>query len=526
MPELNTKQLIEELIKARHADPVREKELAEKLLEKAQDDRDRAYAYSYLADVALQCGRYVTCTEYGAQAVRYFNRCPECVNDHLKAVMHNITGYAYAFLDDVQHSIDNYISAIKISQSTGDNVMMAVVLANIGNMYMTMGGYDKAIEVFEAGFEFLEKSAEHKENVKVNDSVRYYQIMEAYVRKGCPEEARECFEQAEEYLVYKKNTYDEVLRQYNLMMLYDAEGKREEVYNSLVHFMELIRESDDREVHYELPEACRIAVNNGFAEEAGVLIERFGRCIKNIESIRVRIEYSDICVKYAKLTGDEVKLKEAYRDYYRYSSSMAEKINKSERDILNNSVEIKKYREENEYLESRKKELMDSVSKDHLTGIYNRLGFKKYVESENRIFAGSGNIGVIIVDIDYFKEYNDTYGHPAGDGCIKCVADCISQSVDQYGAAARYGGDEFVAYVRGVTYDGLVDVVHDIRRRLAACKLINAESPVSEYVTVSIGAVFEKEEKDRNIADYVHYADKNLYEVKYNNRGGYIVSRI
>lgn len=128
------------------------------------------------------------------------------------------------------------------------------------------------------------------------------------------------------------------------------------------------------------------------------------------------------------------------------------------------------------------------ANRDGLTGLGNRRLFDLTLETEwKRARRERRSIGLILLDADKFKAYNDRYGHVAGDACLRAIAGCISLNVRRAGdLAARYGGEEFVILLAGATRDQTHDVAESIRQAVEAMQLEHLGNSGS-YVTVSLG---------------------------------------
>jgi len=160
---------------------------------------------------------------------------------------------------------------------------------------------------------------------------------------------------------------------------------------------------------------------------------------------------------------------------------------------------------------------------DQLTGIYNRRyldgNLMKIIKLHSRT---GGSLSVLMIDIDYFKKYNDTYGHDAGDNCLKTVAAALSECVireDDF--LARYGGEEFAVILPNTDKNGAQLVAEKMLERVRECNMPHSESDIASYVTVSIGGTTSITNYLQNGSEYIKAADKALYESKKNGRNRY-----
>jgi diguanylate cyclase (GGDEF)-like protein len=167
-------------------------------------------------------------------------------------------------------------------------------------------------------------------------------------------------------------------------------------------------------------------------------------------------------------------------------------------------------------LQKTNSELKTLSTRDGLTGIPNRRGFDQYAEMTWRNSIRSDKpISLIMADIDYFKLYNDNYGHLKGDDCLIQVAASIESSVQRpLDFAARYGGEEFSVILPETDADGAELVAEKIRKDLLEKHLEHAHSKVLPYVTLSIGVATRNPGEKVSVADLIDLADKALYKAK------------
>jgi diguanylate cyclase (GGDEF)-like protein len=167
-------------------------------------------------------------------------------------------------------------------------------------------------------------------------------------------------------------------------------------------------------------------------------------------------------------------------------------------------------------LKSRR-DLHDQRSRlDGLTGIPNRRAFDQRLEQEwRRSSRPGGPFALAMVDIDYFKQFNDTHGHLQGDDCLCRVAGSLAETLKRTGDfVARYGGEELVCLINVETVEGLVRVAERLRASVEALQIPHGASPVSPWVTVSIGAALCEPRSEMRATALLEHADVQLYKAK------------
>ncbi|MDJ0511354.1 MAG: diguanylate cyclase [Crocosphaera sp.] len=176
----------------------------------------------------------------------------------------------------------------------------------------------------------------------------------------------------------------------------------------------------------------------------------------------------------------------------------------------------------------RELELNRQATLDELTGVYNRYTFDKSIAEEwKRGQRERQTLSIILFDVDYFKLYNDCYGHQAGDDCLKQIAQTVkkimNRSVD---FVARYGGEEFIAILPNTDQQGAINVVENIQHAIHTLAIPHKESKVSEIVSISIGIASMIPISASSPAELISLADKALYTAKTQGRNRYSVAEI
>ncbi|RUR42421.1 diguanylate cyclase [Vreelandella populi] len=157
---------------------------------------------------------------------------------------------------------------------------------------------------------------------------------------------------------------------------------------------------------------------------------------------------------------------------------------------------------------------------DGLLGIANRREFERVLGEEwRRALRRQQPISLLMVDVDYFKRYNDTYGHPEGDHCLQQVADLLRNIVQRPGdLVARYGGEEMAILLPDTPRAGALYVAQQLHARLAERNLPFANSPGASHVTVSIGVATHVPASQEERSTLVSMADEALYRAKQQGR--------
>lgn len=169
---------------------------------------------------------------------------------------------------------------------------------------------------------------------------------------------------------------------------------------------------------------------------------------------------------------------------------------------------------------------LDKIAhEDALTGIANRRSFNNAAEREWDIAQRDQRpLSLLLLDVDFFKRYNDTYGHEGGDKCLQAIARAIRDAMMRPAdLAARYGGEEFVVLMPDTDIEGAKMVAERILASVDSCQIPHASSTVEPYVTVSVGVTTLTPQQSQPLQDAIRQADTALYQAKDNGRHQYRV---
>lgn len=180
----------------------------------------------------------------------------------------------------------------------------------------------------------------------------------------------------------------------------------------------------------------------------------------------------------------------------------------------------RKLRQRIQQLEEDNRELQRLAQRDGLTGISNRRYFDLFLDKElRRAKRETTPLSLILIDIDFFKGYNDTYGHQSGDDCLKRVAGALSDAVNRPGdLVARYGGEEFGVVLANTDSPNALRLAEKLRAEVEALNVPHKASEVSTSITISVGVATTVPEWDCSPKTLITAADVALYQAKAGGR--------
>jgi diguanylate cyclase (GGDEF)-like protein len=178
-------------------------------------------------------------------------------------------------------------------------------------------------------------------------------------------------------------------------------------------------------------------------------------------------------------------------------------------------------------LENANQELKRLNALDGLTLIANRCCFDEYITKKWYELAQEQQpLSLIFADVDFFKRYNDYYGHLVGDDCLQKMAQSLNKIVKRSSdLVARYGGEEFVVLLPNVKTEEVIQIAENIQEMIKNLKIVHAKSPISDYVTLSMGIANLIPNPNFSPEQLIQMADEALYQAKHQGRNCIVVKK-
>ena len=233
----------------------------------------------------------------------------------------------------------------------------------------------------------------------------------------------------------------------------------------------------------------------------------------------IRSQILELLIRYYDACGNEAERSRTCYDYYLSTQEQ----HHAERHFV---VITMHRQQEQELVQDENTRLTQEAETDELTGLPNRYGMNTAASQfYEKCYQEKTCFGFEVIDVDYFKEFNDTYGHQAGDLVLQKVAEVLRSITkrDPSIYAARYGGDEIVVLYQGKTSGQIGEITKQINEKIRALAIPHKNSRCADVVTVSQGVVNAVPEDAVRIWDYMSNADHALYQVKRSRKGSCLI---
>lgn len=298
-------------------------------------------------------------------------------------------------------------------------------------------------------------------------------------------------------------------------------GKREEAVPALLEFVEKLPQLEDIMDTYELlTPVYNVFEAYKLVEGQKKVVELMEHYASTIDIWKCRSQYNKLKIRYCKQIQNKDLLFEAYDEYYELEQQYHSSYMKQRRANLLLRKQVFEDLENTKY----KIHTLEALSEtDMLTGVSNRNGLMKFVRQMLPIAVEMGKEwGVLLLDIDRYKGYNDHYGHIQGDECLKKIAKVFKEVMKGH-FCARYGGDEFICVFMGQTKEEIAGYMEELQAQIMEMGLEHAKNEPYGIVTISQGATVRVPQKHEEFEKFVYEADINLYQCKEKGRNAIVI---
>ena len=460
-----------------------------------------------------------------AEALTYLDRAGEW---ELTARCYNYLGIWAEGRGNPIVALDYYLNGIKICELHDLTVIDAVIHVNLGMQYLECEHYKDSEEAFLYAYQILEKHPEEPN-------------YEAYMFCICGNMAEGLIMQnrmgdAKKYLDIVHNRFGNSADMIDLLFIscvdiayYHKAGDEKKrdaciqfIYENIPDNLTVLDFFDD------FYRCCLILLDTEQDESFWRIVEVLEPQVINVGIVNLHLKVLSLKMKYYRRHGQSAEYLQAAGLYY----ELSERNEDEKKGMLSGVITLKNnlehMRKARMKVEHKNVILKKQSEQDPLTHLANRYRLREYSEE---VFRYSRQhqipVAVEILDVDYFKEYNDNYGHQAGDNCLISIAKVIKNLAEENHAfSARYGGDEFVVIYVNISKEEITACAEKLRKRVLELEIEHQYSKALPLVTVSQGLCWGIPGENNRGKDFLHAADNMLYRVKNISRNNYCIGGV
>ncbi len=514
------KDMISQILELRsqHSEVV--KKNCKKLIEYGKSEADGqllGFAYYYLAESYFFDNKY---DKFIKNLILGLEHQQETAAGGLLARSYNMLGINSDNQGNIPAAIDYYLTSLKYSRENDLNYEAGLANTNIGQINMSLHDYKTAIHYLEKALSFFHLDKANPDAGR-NCAIVEISIGLCYYRIGDMKAALQYFYQIEKE--QDKYLYDSHFQV--IFMIFEATfrhalqeyEKRDSLIGQLITLVSEIHSVLD--IYDEAFMLCDLLKEAKRYDDLWNILERIELLSKQAGITNMQLKVLRYKIAYYQELSNQGGYLQACADYY----LLSEQLETENKTIAKKSIELRmdleRIKERQQAIQEENKILLEKSERDSLTKLPNREKLNNYLEELfEQSYRNQTKIAIEILDIDNFKHYNDTYGHQAGDRCLRKMAQLLHNLIAQGIFCARYGGDEFIIIYENMTDEEILKITHKLKQDVIALKLEHKDSTNSSVVTISQGICNAIPVKNNRTWDFLYAADMALYRVKRTSR--------
>ena len=417
-------------------------------------------------------------------------------------------------------ALDYYLKGLSYCEKYRLFDVGIMIRINIGTLYNNCGEYNQASRYLEEGYGLLRQHREIPEY--------YNALMSIYIGMVNSCIHRQQLDRAMEYISRIHSECKEFMQEEDRLVyacsqarVFHLQGKTRQRDEAIAKVHTLVNQQMPvLDIFDDLYEYCRMLLELEQYEELRYLLEQMEAMAQKADAGNMRKRILTLKARVCLREGDQ----EGYRQITVQLFELEEALEKESRRMVLHMLSVRNELEESQRhrrrMEQENRRLLKRPQTDPLTGLANRFHLNSYVaESFARAKEQGEALGIEILDIDYFKQYNDNYGHQAGDGCIQAIARILQKMEDKGDIfCARYGGDEFIVIYESCSREDVEQWTVELKQEIKTLGLRHEYSQAGSLVTISQGICFDVPTPEDTAEDFLLSADRMLYQVKEQGR--------
>lgn len=496
------------ILKVRLSDLEEERRLCLLLTEKAINENDTyalMFSYTFLGDYYLA----VSDNQQGYYFLHEAKRIGEQYHfDDLLVRVYNYTGMFYSSVYDEITALDYFLKSLQAAEKENDALAIAAAYNNIANCFEVKKSFHEALKYYRKSYEYVCAGQKDSYNAQVmalsNLCNCCYQAHDFFDFKACISAFEAIPDEAYNMGMVFMRKYCEIFMKLNDR---DMDG----FYQKIEEILKLQEEMEDVLLVYQMALVlCQIMLDLNHEYYAQKCLEILKRISSNREK-RMTKTVQELIIKFCRKFDYQRELFEECIKYHDIIIDIEENEQKNSNAGLQLKMEAFYSKEKQTDLEKENDRLKSLISVDDLTGVLNRRSFDQDMHDPKLLTADS--VAVAMLDVDYFKEYNDYYGHQKGDAALKEIGRSL-QSISRIGIRTyRYGGDEFAVIFNNQSESTVRQILHALKDDIKKKAIKHDGYRQGEMLSITCGWAFTMDDV-KHMDNLLKEADDNLYKQK------------
>lgn len=480
------------------------------IAESKKDIRIWGKYHYYVANLGYIKGDLQAAYESALESISLLIQSPVCKE---LACCYNILGGSASARGDRLQALDCYIDGANYALDLADAEVVSIFYNNIALIYNGLHDY-------ASGEEFLNRAYENMKDVGEGNQTRFIVCMNlvntcTYCNKLV--EAEQYLQEIKSSSVRQRTSRFEFDMKTMECYLLEAQGntiESEEAFDDILHIMK--QEKLDVHMFQMLIDLMRRRILTEDKEKILYVLSTLDAAIHCYQGVSKELEVCDLWCSFFERFDEKEHYSKATEQYHRLSRQRDEDIRKSLLEAAQAKFSLDQFMKKHKKVVEEADTLRQKVLHDSLTNLYSRSAMKTVFESKfEEARRVRESICVTIIDVDHFKKYNDTYGHPEGDKCLKTIASQMKKILTEDVLFMRWGGDEFLALFYGKSKEEAEDILKDLQERIKAPHMWKIEDDFGRAcVTLTQGGYHSIPDSEETLNDFIRYADRALYQGK------------
>ena len=426
---------------------------------------------------------------------------------------HNMIGIVLQTQYEYLNAVDQYMQALDVALDNEEYRLCASIYNNISNIFAEYEDYDR-----EVRYLFMSLDACEKVNVEEHDKmIIYLNLALTYARVGAFDEVKKFYNKSIAVFDSKRDRQFLIILKVVECLIACSKNDRNRCYLSLTSIIDLgkkgkINVDNFKEVLF-LANYTSNHVGKIIIEELFEVLKKQTRAMQNLD-FEICL-YEEMIHYYLKSKQDE-KVSKLTLKYYELSRVRTYRSKKLMLESIDTKFKIYQLTKDNLLAKENMITLKVKSEMDVLTKLLNRSALESIVEDWfEKAKQEQLPMAVEIIDVDYFKQFNDTYGHIQGDQCLKTLAEVMDRMNGENILFIRYGGDEFLAFYLNHSKEKVMSLAKLLKSEIRALNIEHASTLLEEKkVSITQGIFYGVPQKEENIFDFIRKCDDSLYEGK------------